>query len=135
MTDRLDQWTTRRDFIRRSAAGGAAFSATVLAGLPHNAIADERRKPRVAAIFTVFRHRSHAHVLLENFLEPYLFSGRVVHPGVEVVSFYADQLTEGDMAKDVARTYNIPLYDSIEARSRSKRSTMKTGQPKCWLIW
>jgi hypothetical protein len=69
--------------------------------------------PKVAAVFTEFTHRSHAHVLLENFLEPYLFNGRRTAPGVEVVSFYADQFPTKEMARDVAKTYRIPLYPTI----------------------
>ena len=38
---------------------------------------------KVAAILTCFRHRSHANVILENFLEPYLFCGRRVDPRKE----------------------------------------------------
>lgn len=71
-------------------------------------------KVKVAAVFTEFRFRSHAHVLLENFLMPYLFRGRVVYPPVEVVSFYADQFPREDMAREVARRYGIPIYDSID---------------------
>ncbi len=69
---------------------------------------------RVAAVFTEMRFRSHAHVILENFLMPYLFCGRVVRPPVKVVSFYADQHPRDDMAPEVARRFGIPLFDSIE---------------------
>ncbi|HAB10317.1 MAG TPA: hypothetical protein DCE47_01355, partial [Planctomycetaceae bacterium] len=40
--------------------------------------------------------------------------GRLVDPGVDIVSFYADQFPNGDMARDVAKKYNVPLFDSIE---------------------
>jgi hypothetical protein len=70
-------------------------------------------RPKVAAVFTDFRHRLHAHVILENFLEPYLFCGRVTDPGCEVVSFYADQFHPGDLARDVAKQYGIPIYPTI----------------------
>ena len=49
------------------------------------------RKLRVAAVVTEFSYRSHAHVILENFLEPYLFNGRKTDSGMEVVSLYVDQ--------------------------------------------
>ena len=45
------------------------------------------KRPRIAAIYTSFTHRSHAHVILENFLQPYLFNGKRTDPGVDVVSF------------------------------------------------
>ena len=41
------------------------------------------RRPRVAAIFSEFRFRSHAYNILENFFRPYLFNGQLVEPGVE----------------------------------------------------
>ena len=50
----------------------------------------ENKRPRVAAVYTSFTYRSHAHVILENFLQPYLFCGEVTDPGVDVVSFYRD---------------------------------------------
>jgi hypothetical protein len=75
--------------------------------------AEPAGRPKVAAVFTEFRHRSHAHDLLENFLEPYLFNGRWHNPAVEVVSFYADQFPANDMARAVARDYKIPLHRTI----------------------
>jgi hypothetical protein len=67
----------------------------------------------VAAVFTAFAHRWHAHVILENFLEPYLFNGRLTDPGVDVVSFYADQFPENDMARPVAKAYGIPIFPTV----------------------
>lgn len=70
-------------------------------------------RPKVAAIFTTFRYRSHAHVILENFLEPYIFCGKRVEPPVEIVSFYADQFSDEDMARETAKKYGIPIYGTI----------------------
>jgi hypothetical protein len=76
--------------------------------------AEPKKRPRLAAIYTVFRHRSHAHDILENFLEPYYFNGQLTDPGVEVVSFYADQrAAKGDMTQDVARQYKIRVCKTI----------------------
>ena len=68
---------------------------------------------KVAAVLTAFTYRSHAHVLLENFLEPYLFNGKLTTSGIEVVSFYVDQFSERDMAREVAAKYNIKIYPTI----------------------
>ncbi len=100
---------TRRNLLVRSAAwtlAPALFAGTATAG--------NRKRPRVAAIFTEFRFRSHAYNILENFFRPYLFRGHLVDPGVDIVSFYADQFPNGDMARDVAKKFNVPLFDSIE---------------------
>jgi hypothetical protein len=72
------------------------------------------RRPRIAAIFTVLRFRSHAYNILENFLGPYHFNGKLIDPGVDVVSFYADQKPEDDMAAEVAERFSIPLCETIE---------------------
>ena len=96
----------RREFLAASAAGLA--STPLLAGRGIG-----RRRPRVAAIYTVFTYRSHAHVLLENFLQPYLFNGQLTDPGVDLVSFYRDQSPDGDMTDDVSKHYGIPVYKSI----------------------
>ena len=98
----------RREFLQATLGGGLTMltSASVVSG-------EKKRRPKVAAIFTSFRYRSHAHVILENFLEPYLFNGRRIEPLVEVVSFYADQFPEHDMARETAKSYGIPIYPSI----------------------
>src|SRR6059058_5453616 len=98
---------TRRQFL------GTAGATLGLPGLSLPA-AEPQKRPRVAAVFTAFHYRSHAHVILENFLEPYLFNGRPTDPGAEVVSFYADQTLAGDMARDVSRQYGIPLFKTID---------------------
>ncbi len=105
---------TRRQFLVSTTAAGVTTSINgeLLTG---RGFGDEpSRRPRVAAIFTVFRFRSHAFNFLENFFRPFLFNGKLVDPGVDVVSFYADQFPEGDMARDVANRFNIPLYRTIE---------------------
>lgn len=69
---------------------------------------------RVAAVYTVLRHRSHAQNILENFLQPYLFNGKIVDPGMDVVSFYADQREpEGDRTDEIARKFKIPVHKTI----------------------
>jgi hypothetical protein len=78
-------------------------------------LAKEPARPtKVAAIYTVFHHRSHAHVILEKFLRPYLFNGQRITPPVEVASFYADQiLAGGDMTEAVARQFKVPVFKTI----------------------
>jgi hypothetical protein len=99
---------TRREFLQYSAlAGGLALSGP----LPG---AQNAPRPKVAAVFTELRFRSHAYNILENFLRPYLFRGKLVDPGVEVVSFYADQFPDNDMAREVSQRFKIPLFKSID---------------------
>lgn len=110
------QPTNRRRFLGQAGLatclGGTALSA---AAFPSpGAAAPGGKRPRVAAIFTVLRFRSHPYNILENFLGPYYFNGQLTDPGVDVVSFYADQFPPDDMAREVARRFEIPLYPSID---------------------
>ncbi|MCP3691880.1 MAG: hypothetical protein GY917_06780, partial [Planctomycetaceae bacterium] len=99
----------RRQFLATSAGTLAASSlASRLAAAPG------KSRPRVAVIFTVFTYRSHAHVLLENFLQPFYFNGQVTDPGVDIVSFYGDQFPDSEMSRKVSKDYNIPIHDSID---------------------
>ncbi len=99
----------RRQFLQ--AAGAATLAGTVVGDVRATA---QPARPKIAALFTELRFRSHAFNILENFFEPYLFRGALVEPGVEVVSFYADQFPQDDMARDVARRLGVPLYPTIE---------------------
>jgi hypothetical protein len=97
-----------------------SLAGTATAGTlwqPQSAMSLERKpntRPKVAVVLTIFYERSHAHVLLENFLMPYLFNGKETDSGVDVVSFYVDQFPANDMARDTAKRYGIPIYDSID---------------------
>lgn len=103
--------TSRRHFLKTTPA------LLGLSGCGKN-ITPAGKKIRVAAILTTFFYRSHAHVILENFLEPYLFNGKVVDPTqeFEIVSFHVDQFgtsTKPDMARTVAKQFGIPVFPSI----------------------
>ncbi|MFP6677227.1 MAG: hypothetical protein VB878_19240 [Pirellulaceae bacterium] len=104
---------TRRGFLRT--AGSTAAGIATLEASVSSLTAKPPRRPRVkvAAIITHFTHRSHAHVILENFLEHYYFNGVLTDPGVDVVSFYIDQKPVGDMSKSVSEKYDIPTYKTI----------------------
>ncbi|MFT4560207.1 MAG: hypothetical protein ACI93T_000757 [Porticoccaceae bacterium] len=102
---------TRREFLNQAAVAGTSLS---VAGGVSFAAKPRHKRPRVAAIFTALRFRSHAYNILENFLGPYYFGGKLIDPGVDVVSFHADQFPHDDMAKEVTRRFGIPLCKSIE---------------------
>jgi hypothetical protein len=97
---------TRRQWLP-AAAALAAGSALPLA-------AQQNARPKIAAVFTELRLRSHAYNFLVNLLGTYLFRGQRVDPQVDVVSLYADQFPTGDMARDVSQSFKIPLYGTID---------------------
>jgi hypothetical protein len=103
---------SRRHFIGQLSAGLAGM----MAGSPSGrlmAAPDPTRKLRVAAIVTEFFYRSHAHVILENFLEPYLFNGKRTDPRAEIVGLYVEQTARGDISRDVAAKYGLKIYPTI----------------------
>jgi hypothetical protein len=105
----MHQILNRRKWL--ATAGALSLAAC---GATRKASGAEAKRPRVAAVITEFTHRSHAHVILENFLEPYYFNGRLTDPGVDVVSLYADQFpASGDMAREVAKQYRIEIFPTI----------------------
>src|SRR5687767_8135170 len=110
-TDRRTAVQDRRSFLR-SAAG---FAAAALPFAAHECAAQRSEKRmKAAAVFTEFTYRSHAHVILENFLHPYLFNGEWTDPGMDVVSWYGDQFPERDMARAAAEKYKIPIFPTID---------------------
>jgi hypothetical protein len=99
---------SRRDWIK---VASAAASTTCFAS--HSGAAETPR-PKVAAVFTEFRLRSHAFHILTSLMGPYLFRGKWTDPGVDVVSFYADQFPNGDMAREASERFKVPLFKTID---------------------
>lgn len=108
---------TRRHFLRRTMRGAVGATAVPsMLGLgcsTPSPFAAQRKRLRVAAIITEYTYRSHAHVILENFLEPYLFNGRLISPDVEVASMYVDQVPAHDLSRAISARYKIPIYRTI----------------------
>ncbi len=98
----------RREFLWTAGLGMSAASWGNVARA-----ADEPAPIKVAAILTEFSYRSHAHVILENFLEPYLFNGKKTVSGTKVVALYVDQFPKDEMARAVAKDYGITIYPTI----------------------
>ena len=99
----------RREWLGTSAA---AFSLAAC-GIPNLASGSPPKRPRVAAVITEFTYRSHAHVILENLLEPYYFNGQLTDPGMDVVSLYVDQFPSGEMARTTAKQYGFEIFPTI----------------------
>ena len=98
----------RREFL--AVTGALAVSSATGRGLSF----EGARRPKVAAIFTELRHRSHAYNILINLMGTCLFRGKRVDPGVDVVAWYADQFPADDMAREASKRLSVPLYDTID---------------------
>ena len=72
-----------------------------------------KQRPRVAAIVTEYRPRSHADVLVTKLLEGYTLFWTPVRPRVEVVSLYTDQVPANDISREIAGRHNLPIYPTI----------------------
>jgi hypothetical protein len=105
---------TRRQFVARASAGIAGLSLLHVPRWLQGSEPNADRPIKVAAIITEFTHRSHAHVILENFLTPYLFNGRATQPGMQVASMYLDQSPAGEIGHSVSEQFKVPIYPSID---------------------
>lgn len=74
---------------------------------------EPRRKPRIAAITTVYRPNSHADVFFHRILEGYRLNGVSHQPRLEIASMYVDQFPSNDMSRDLAAEYGFAIYPTI----------------------
>src|SRR5262245_35623205 len=100
---------TRRDSLK-------VVAASVCGGgmLPVAAREPRRIEPRlVAAVITVYEAGSHADVLIGKILEGWKQDGGP-GPALKLASMYVDQFPRQDLARKLAKRYNVPLFDTIE---------------------
>jgi hypothetical protein len=67
----------------------------------------------VAAVITLWRHNSHADVILGRLLEPEAWGHK--HPfALKLVSIYADQFpAKGDLCREICHRHKIPIFPTI----------------------
>jgi len=104
---------SRRTFIQSTSLAAAAGIVSWASLAPANG-SEKAKRPRIAAIFTELRHRSHAYNFLMNFMGRCMFRGEWQDLGCDVVSFFADQFPSRDMAREVSARFRIPLYNNID---------------------
>lgn len=101
---------TRRDFL-----AGTAATLT----LSGNARAAERR-PKIAALTTIFHKYSHSEHIIDRFLDGYGWEGRHHRPPMDVVSLYVEQVGANDLSRERAKRHpHMKIYPTIaEALTR-----------------
>ncbi len=104
---------TRRQFL---ATTTAAFAANTLRA------ADAPRK-KIALIGTEVRKHSHAQHFIDRHALGYNWGGQWMAPRCDLVSLYIDQFPEGDLARERAKKYNVPIFKSI-----AEAVTLGTGK-------
>lgn len=98
---------TRREALAAAAAGFAAVRT-------FSAESDSGSKAKsVAAILTRYEKRLHADVLIGKILEGWKQDGGP-GPALTLASMYVDQFSEKDLARELAKKYNVPIFDTIE---------------------
>ena len=68
---------------------------------------------RIAGIVTEYRRTSHADVILGKILEGWKQDGGP-GPALKLASMYVDQFPKKDLARKMAKKYDVPLFDTIE---------------------
>ena len=71
--------------------------------------------PRIAAIVTTFFPNSHAGVLAAKFLTGFPTDEGLIPPRTRIASLYMDQIHRNDVGLQLARQYDVPVYQSIPA--------------------
>jgi hypothetical protein len=100
---------TRRDWLL-----GAATIAVGGGVIRSAAAADFAAKPKsVAAVITAYEKGLHGDVLIGKILEGWKQDGGD-GPALTLAAMYVEQFTANDLARPLAKKYNVPLFDTIE---------------------
>ena len=72
------------------------------------------RRPRIAAVVTIYHKYAHAQHIVDRFLEGYGWNGRHHRPDMDLVSLYVDQVGENDLSRDRAERFpKMTIYPTI----------------------
>ena len=97
-------WGSRRDFL--------AGMATTLP--PGEATQAARRRPRIAALTTIYHKYSHSQHIVDRFLDGYGWESRHHRPPMDVVALYVEQVGENDLSRERARRHpEMKIYPTI----------------------
>src|SRR5437660_12738164 len=72
------------------------------------------RRPKIAAIVTIYHKYSHAQHIVDRFLEGYGWDSRHHLPPMDLVALYVDQRGENDLSQDRAERFPaMRIYPTI----------------------
>ena len=99
----------------RMAAVGLAASLVAAGGCRHpggDAPVPEARAP-VAAVVTVYRHNSHADIIVSRLLLTHTLDGKGPESALKLAALYTDQKPAGDTSRLLAASHRFPIFDRI----------------------
>src|SRR5436305_2779575 len=74
-----------------------------------------QKRPKLAAVVTVYRKYSHAQHIVDRFLDGYGWNGTHHHPPMDLVALYVDQVGSDDLSRErAARFPSMKIYPSIK---------------------
>lgn len=87
------------------------------------------RRPRIAALTTIYHKYSHSQHLVDRFLEGYGWEGRHHRPAMDVVSLYVEQVGDNDLSRERAQRHpQMKIYPTIaEALTQGGRNLAVDG--------
>ncbi len=92
------------------------FLAGMATALPLGSVAQsvEGRRPKIAALTTIYHKYSHSQHIVDRFLEGYGWEGRHHRPAMDVVSLYVEQVGENDWSRERAKRHSqMRIYPTI----------------------
>ena len=89
-----------------------AFLTSATGALGLAAAPGEPRK--IAAIITEYRPGSHADVVVGKYLEGFNQDDQAPYPRSKVVSMFTEQVPKGDMSRERAAKYKVPIFRTVE---------------------
>jgi hypothetical protein len=99
-------------WTRRELLGSvpAAWAAAETLGLAR----EGKARPRVAALVTEYRKKSHGQGIVDRLLDGYGWAGRHHRPALEIVSLYVDQKPGSDLSRERAERHpGMKVYPTI----------------------
>ena len=104
---------SRRQFLTSSATALMTAAAWNPQGSARAAVTTTRR-PRIAALTTIYHKYSHSQHLIDRFLEGYGWENGHHRPEMDVVSLYVEQVGENDLSRErAARHPGMKIYPTI----------------------
>lgn len=117
-----DDRLNRREWMRAAGCTAGTLSAAALAAsafpgtsplLAQDAAKPARRLPRVAAINSIYRLRSHAYHIAGRFIHGYTWQGKHHQPPFQLVRMFDHQQPKDDLGPEVCQKHGVELCKTV----------------------